>query len=170
MTLLIFPLTKAYYVGYAEYGMNKTNAQRILNELNITNPESSWGLGSIIFTNAICTARWGGGCNVASFEYKGNWTRIIIGDYQNTDYDIMRFYIYHELYHYKQYRDKRIVQNMNGFNESMEQEADDYASSMVWPSYSLTMNISNMINTTYLIGNFSYIRDLEPIGGKENAA
>jgi hypothetical protein len=128
LLILLLPRVSAFYTGYNSYGMDRTKANNILSEIptNLT-----LGLGSIIFSNSKCVGAWGNGCDLASFEYKGSWNRIIIGNYATIKPECLKLYLYHELKHLEQRRTGRIIDGQNGFSEALELEAENYASEQV---------------------------------------
>jgi len=123
MMFLCCNIVSAYYTGYAEYGLNHTLAEQVLNatgsHIEVTN---------VVFSNSMCVSMYSGGCDAANFEYWDNGRTRITISMRDVTYDDMVFFMWHEIRHYQQWHLQPLI---NGFTEEQEQDADEYAEFMI---------------------------------------
>lgn len=100
--------------------MNHTLANNLLFDSKFWCDDCFWGIDLIVFSNSKCTGHWGGYCNMASYEFKGSYSKIIIGNMNTLDYDDLLFLMKHELIHHEQYLANPF---RSGFSLAEEEEA-----------------------------------------------
>jgi hypothetical protein len=123
--LVIIQPVKPFVIGYNSYGMNHLKAQKLLYEANNWCSDCFNGIDLIVFSNSVCVGHWGGYCNAACYEFKGNYNKIIIGNMNSASQEDLLFYLKHELIHHIQYG---FNSSRTGFSLDEERLANEYAS------------------------------------------